>query len=390
MGVSSEKSVEKKLQRISIESLEPLNYRDVTGDFEDIRNSMLEKGQLEPVTVTPKMIEGKESGTYIIVNGERRYRAAKNIIANNVETAFDFSKLDCIVDRSYNLDLRSEDFKLNQLILNEVRKTTTFDTYLAVKSLVDSKKYNKTQISKALGKDDTWAGKISNLIIDNESFRCFFSGSHMILNNQTGEIFNSQTAFQTANSDIMTEQDKDRLEKFLRSKEVELPVWEKENGPLFENPELKKFQVNKGFGDDSAPSIWGALKLVEFWNDFCVDHERKSEALNLFNKMIKTLMMKRRKSKGDIDSLVKAIREKYFENSEPQKTEKESSVVTPADMAKKIFNLFKDIEFSEEQLKETKKELRFLLKDPKHRDRVKVDISFALKQIKDEVETENA
>lgn len=383
MGVSSEKNAEKKLQRIGIESLEPLNYRDVTGDFEDIRNSMLEKGQLEPITVTPKMIEGRESGTYIIVNGERRYRAAKSIIENKTGTEFDFSKLDCIVDRSYNLDLRSEDFKLNQLILNEVRKTTTFDTYLAVKSLVDSKKYNKTQISKALGKDDTWAGKISNLIIDNESFRCFFSGSHMILNNQTGEVFNSQMAFHIANSEIITEQDKDRLGKFLRSKEVELPVWEKENGPLFENPELKKFQVNKGFGDDSAPSIWGALKLVEFWNDFCVDHERKSEALNLFNKMIRTLMMKRRKSKGDIDKLVESVRLKYFEETQPA-VEDKPDLITSKDMAKRIFNLFKDIQLTDEEVKEVKRELKGILKDEKHRKRIYLDFSFSVKPVKEE------
>ncbi|HPS30811.1 MAG TPA: ParB/Srx family N-terminal domain-containing protein [bacterium] len=381
---------EKELKKIALDDLLTMNYRDVIEDFFDIKESMLERGQLEALNVTPEIKDGAETGKYIIVNGERRFRAAKNIIASNIETKFDFSKLDCIIDKSYNLDTNSEGFKLNQLILNEVHKSTTFDTYLAVKALVESKKYNKTQISKALGKDDTWAGKIANLIIDNDSFRCFFSGAHLFYNSKTGDVYNSESKFCEAMKDVITEKDKERLGAFLRSKETELSNWEKDNQPLFENQTLKNFIILKGFGEESAPSIFGAAELVKFFNDYCIEHARKIEAIGLFNRMIRTLLGKRKKTKKDIDSLVNAIREKYFENTEPEKTKKESNEVTPADMAKRIFNLFKDLEFSDDQIKEIKKELRFLLKDPKHKERIKVDISFALKQTKEETENENA
>jgi len=84
--MATPKTNEKKLMKISIEKLEAMNYRDVAGDIDDIRDSLLEKGQLEPITVTPKIEEGKGTDRFIIVNGERRFRAAKNIVESGRET----------------------------------------------------------------------------------------------------------------------------------------------------------------------------------------------------------------------------------------------------------------------------------------------------------------
>ncbi|HOG44864.1 MAG TPA: ParB N-terminal domain-containing protein [bacterium] len=384
--MATPKTNEKKLMKISIEKLEAMNYRDVAGDIDDIRDSLLEKGQLEPITVTPKIEEGKGTDRFIIVNGERRFRAAKNIVESGRDTKFNFSELDCIIDTSYNLDTDSENFKLNQLILNEVHKSTTFDTYLAVKSLVDSKKYSKSQISKALGKDETWAGKIAALIIDNELFKCYFSGADLIYNKNNAETFVSLNSFADSKKDLMTEKEKGRVAAFLKSKTGDLAEWEKDNGPLFETAELKPYIIYKGFGADSSPSIWAAQSLVEFYNDYCIDHPKKMEAELLFSRMIRALMLKRRKTKADIDRLVEGARTKLTDDRELEKEQK-STEITPKDMAKRIFNLFKDIQFTDEIVRETKKEFRHLIKDAKHRDRLNIDISFAIRQKKED-ETE--
>ncbi|HQI04858.1 MAG TPA: ParB N-terminal domain-containing protein [bacterium] len=382
--MATPKTNEKKLMKISIEKLEAMNYRDVAGDIDDIRDSLLEKGQLEPITVTPKIEEGKGTDRFIIVNGERRFRAAKNIVESGRETKFNFSELDCIIDTSYNLDTDSENFKLNQLILNEVHKSTTFDTYLAVKSLVDSKKYSKSQISKALGKDETWAGKIAALIIDNELFKCYFSGADLIYNKNNAETFVSLNSFADSKKDLMTEKEKGRVAAFLKSKTVELAEWEKDNGPLFETAELKPYIIYKGFGADSSPSIWAAQSLVEFYNDYCIDHPKKTEAKLLFSRSIRALMLKKRKTKADIDKIMEAAKAKLTDNGELEKEQK-INIVAPIDMAKRIYNLFKDIELNDEQVREIKKHLRAIVKDPKYKERIFVDISLTTKK-KDEDE----
>jgi len=380
--------MERTLTKLNIDLLIPSNYRDVKGDFEDIKNSMLEKGQLEPLTVTPELKEGKETGSYIIVNGERRYRAAKFITDSSIESNFDFANLDCIVDKSYNIDTNSEDFKLNQLILNEVRKGSTFDTYLAVKNLVDSKKYNRSQISRALGKDESWSGKISNLIIDSVEYRAYYSGNHLFYDNRTGKVTDNFDEFSEIYKDIITKREGDRVTAFLSSNFPDQSIFEKENGKIFETEELKDIYLYRGFGDDAAPSIWTAQKLVEFWNRYCVDHKRSAEARSHFSKMIKVLMTKRIKSKTDIDKLVQAVERKIF-GEEDSPSDREPVKVSASNVAKKIFNVFKDVEFTPDELKEVKKELRALFKDAKYRDRVNVSLSLYLKKDDDEQEDGN-
>lgn len=375
---------EKQLVKISLEKLETQNYRDVADDFLDIQESMLEQGQLEPLTVTPKTKDGKViQDRYIIVNGERRFRAAKSIIGRNLESKYDFSSLDCIIDTDYNLEEKKDDFRLNQLIFNEVKKGTTFETYLAVKELVDSGKYTKSQISKALGKDDSWAGKITNLLVDNKEFKCYFSGNDLFSNKQTNDTYYSVNEFFDKTSNFITVTERDNVKKFLSSPYQDMKDFEKNEGAIFAPQPIKRFVIYKGFGVKNAPSLWIAESLVNFYNEFCLDGMPTQNAgLFQFSKIIKTLMKVGSKSKKDVDKLVAKVRQGM--TNEDIQLPQEHDPVNTEKVAKSIFNLFKDVQLSEDELKEVKRALKEILKVQKNKDRIFVDINISIKKKSDD------
>lgn len=371
---------EKQFVKISLEKLETQNYRDVTDDFADIQESMLGKGQLEPLTVTPKIENGKVvEDRYIIVNGERRFRAAKSIVGKNLKSDYDFSSLECIVDTDYNFEEKKEDFRLNQLIFNEVKKGTTFETYLAVRELVNSGKYTKSQISKALGKDDSWAGKITSLLIDHSEFECYFSGNDLFYNKRTRAMYYSVDEFFEAEKENITATERDKVKKFLESDIHDQKEFEEKEGAIFEQKPFKQFTIYKGFGSNNAPSLWVAESLVNFYNDFCLDGQSTQAAgLELFSKIIRTLMRVGSKSKKDIDRLVEKSRRAIA--GEPEQQPKEHEPVNTEKVAKAIFNLFKDIQFTEDEIKEVKRALKEILKVKENKDRVFVDVKISIKK----------
>lgn len=368
---------EKQLVRIALENLETRNYRDVTNDFDDLVESMLEQGQLEPLTVTPKTIKGEVvPDRYIIVNGERRFRAAKSIVGKGIESKFDFTALDCIIDADYNIEENEEDFRLNQLIFNEVKKGTTFETYLAVRQLVKSGKYSRVQISKALGKQESWAGKIIALLVDDEDFKCYFSGSDLFYNKKTSDKFYSVSDFFEGTKDFITATERDKVTKFLESDFHKQRDFEEKEGAIFEQPTIKQFTIYKGFGANNAPSLWIAESLVSFYNDFCLDGQpTQLDGLQYFSQIIRTMMKAGSKSKKDMDRLVEHFRKQITGEKEPPK---EHEPVNVDKVAKSIFSVIKGVEFTEEELKGVKRALRELMKENK--DKVFVDIKITIKK----------
>ena len=370
---------EKKLVKVALGQLETKNYRNVANDFDDLVESMLEQGQLEPLTVTPKIENGAViPERYIIVNGERRFRAAKNIVEKNLESKYDFSSLDCIIDTDYNLEENEEDFRLNQLIFNEVKKGTTFETYLAVKQLVNSGKYTKAQISKALGKDASWAGKIVSLLVDNSEFECYFSGNDLFYNKQDYSMYYSANDFFEKTADVISETEREKAKKFLDSDFQRMDDFEEKEGAIFENTPTKKFTIYKGLGTDNAPSLWIAESLAAFYNDFCLEGQpTQNDGLKLFSKVIRTLMKVGSKSKKDVDRLCERVRKMITGEKEEQPKERES--VNIEKVAKSLFNTIKDLNFTDEELKGVKRALRELMKENK--DKVFVDIKITPKKV---------
>ncbi|HSW60467.1 MAG TPA: hypothetical protein VLJ60_06680, partial [bacterium] len=114
-------------------------------------------------------------------------------------------------------------------------------------------------------------------------------------------------------------------------------------------------------------------------------HPKKTEAELLFSRAIRALMLKKRKSKADIDKIMEGAKSKLTDSVELEK-EQPKTEVSPKDVAKRIFNLFKDIDFTDEQVREIKKELKLIFKNPKYKERVSVDFSFAVKKKEEDVE----
>lgn len=269
--------------------------------------------------------------------------------------------------------------ELNQLIFNEVKNGTTFETYLAVKKLVDSG-YSKLQISKALGKDKSWAGKIVSLLVDNSEFECYFSGNDLFYNKKTFSMYYSLDSFLEAEKENLTETECENVKKFLDSDIQDQKEFEEKEGAIFDpSAPIKRFTIYKGFGSENAPSLWIAENLAAFYNDFCLDGQKtQAQGLNLFSKIIRTLMRVGSKSKNDIDRLVEKSRRIIA--GEPQPQPKEHKPINPEKAAKAIFDFFKDVQFTENELNEVKRALKKILKIKENKDRIFVDINISIKK----------
>ena len=77
--ISNISEYQKKVQEINIEDLQPSEFnpraRFNEGEEEELIDSILSKGILNPILV----YLDRASGKYIILDGERRYRACKKI-----------------------------------------------------------------------------------------------------------------------------------------------------------------------------------------------------------------------------------------------------------------------------------------------------------------------
>ncbi|MEW5974722.1 MAG: ParB/RepB/Spo0J family partition protein [Acidobacteriota bacterium] len=122
---------------IPIEKLEvnPDQPRHFVGDLTDLTNSVREKGVLEPILVR----HNRESGAFMIISGERRYRAS---------LAAGLTEVPCI-----EKDVDDAEVAEIALIENLQRKDlTAFEEADGLQSLIDRFGYTHEQISKKIGK----------------------------------------------------------------------------------------------------------------------------------------------------------------------------------------------------------------------------------------------
>lgn len=123
-------------RRIPITLIEanPDQPRSVLGDLSDLKQSILEKGVLEPILVRPR-----DDGRYTIISGERRFRASFEA---------GLSEVPCI-----EMDVADAELLEIALIENLQRKDLTpfeeADGYLALR---EKHQYTHEQIAKAVGK----------------------------------------------------------------------------------------------------------------------------------------------------------------------------------------------------------------------------------------------
>ena len=125
-------------------------------------------------------------------------------------------------------------------------------------------------------------------------------------------------------------------------------------------------------------SIFSCKALANYYQKYCVSHDKKEEALTQFHRALKSFMKKKVKKEKTITNTVQLIIDTFIE-VKPKKAA-EPKIVPPKDIAKKIFNIFKDVELTKEDISSIKKELKMIFKDDKYKDRINVDFKLSIKE----------
>jgi ParB family transcriptional regulator, chromosome partitioning protein len=119
---------------------DPRQPRSSMGDLSELVTSIRDKGVLEPILV--RLQPEGEAGTYLIISGERRYRAAQEA------GLYEIPAIEMDVDEQEALEIA--------LIENLQRKDLTpFEEAEGYRALADRHGYTHEQIAEAVGKART-------------------------------------------------------------------------------------------------------------------------------------------------------------------------------------------------------------------------------------------
>lgn len=119
---------------------DPRQPRSSMGDLSELVTSIRDKGVLEPILV--RVRPGGEAGTFLIISGERRYRAAQEA------GLYEIPAIEMDVDEQEALEIA--------LIENLQRKDLTpFEEAEGYRALADRHGYTHEQIAEAVGKART-------------------------------------------------------------------------------------------------------------------------------------------------------------------------------------------------------------------------------------------
>jgi ParB family chromosome partitioning protein len=120
---------------------DPQQPRSAMGDLSELVTSIRDKGVLEPILVRLRP-GSEETGAYLIISGERRYRAAQEA------GLYEIPAIEMAVDEQEALEIA--------LIENLQRKDLTpFEEAEGYRALADRHSYTHEQIAEAVGKART-------------------------------------------------------------------------------------------------------------------------------------------------------------------------------------------------------------------------------------------
>lgn len=154
------KNINKNIELSKIDVMPNFNARQDFGDLEELANQIKENGLLEAISVIPYMKDGEER--YMLVNGERRYRAMKlldergegleSVPARMLEV--DDSDSEGLTDeeKAERAKAIQADMFVQQYVRNASKPFTDYETALLFHRLHKSG-MNKSEIAKALGKN---------------------------------------------------------------------------------------------------------------------------------------------------------------------------------------------------------------------------------------------
>lgn len=131
-----------------IDVMEGFNKRVDFGDIDELAAQIKEQGLLEAITVVPYKKEGSDEERYLLVNGERRYRALMKLI-NDGEDVGTIRANFLDVDKD---NITDTDLYIQQYMRNEGKKFNDVEFGRVCKVLKDSGLSN-SEIAKKLGKN---------------------------------------------------------------------------------------------------------------------------------------------------------------------------------------------------------------------------------------------
>ncbi|GAB4222149.1 MAG: KorB domain-containing protein [Francisella sp.] len=168
--------------------------RKIFKNIDSLAESIKENGVIQPIIVTTK----KSDGFHYIIAGERRYLASKKAGLKTIP---------CIVRQEES----DANILLLQLLENDQRENVSpFEEADALKDLIENKGLKKTDVAKALGRDNSWISMRLKIADASDNIR--------ELSNK-GIIDDVRTLYELKKfSDEIPEGAQDFIEKILKNK----------------------------------------------------------------------------------------------------------------------------------------------------------------------------
>lgn len=133
----------------AIDVMDNFNARQDFGKLDELADQIHENGLLEPISVIPYTKDGQER--YMLVNGERRYRAMK-ILEERGEGLESIPARMLSVDKDSDPKVTMASMFVQQFVRNSAKPFTDYEEACLYKKLYDSGK-TKMEIAKSLGKN---------------------------------------------------------------------------------------------------------------------------------------------------------------------------------------------------------------------------------------------
>ena len=136
--------VYKAIDPRDIKVMENFNQRIDFGDIDELAAQIKEQGLLEAISVVPFTDENGDE-KYLLINGERRYRALMKLIADGEDVGL--VKANLLSDQ-----IKDDELFVQQFMRNEGKKFNDIELGLICKKLKDMG-YSNSDIAKMLGKN---------------------------------------------------------------------------------------------------------------------------------------------------------------------------------------------------------------------------------------------
>lgn len=151
MEKKSNSIIYKEINPANIKVMDGFNQRIDFGDIDELAAQIKEQGLLEAISVVP-FIDENGTEKYLLVNGERRYRAIQKLIADGEDVGLIKANL-------LPQNITDDELFVQQLMRNEGKKFNDVELGMVCRRLLEitdengKAKYNRADVARMLGKN---------------------------------------------------------------------------------------------------------------------------------------------------------------------------------------------------------------------------------------------